>query len=35
VRVEAIADIRAVATVLELAYTAARTGCMQRIPEDG
>lgn len=35
VRPEATADIRAVATVLELAYTAARTGCVQRIPEDG
>jgi predicted dehydrogenase len=34
VRAEAIADIRKVATVLELAYTAARTGCKQRFPED-
>jgi len=34
VRAEAIADIRKVATVLELAYTAARTGCIQRFPED-
>jgi hypothetical protein len=34
VRAEAIADIRKVATVLELAYTAARTGSMQRFPED-
>jgi len=34
VRAEAIGDIRKVATVLELAYTAARTGCRQRFPED-
>jgi predicted dehydrogenase len=34
VRAEAIVDIRKVATVLELAYTAARTGSMQRFPED-
>ena len=34
VRAEAIADIRKVATVLELAYTAARTGCAQCFPED-